>query len=820
MPSKKTALPAATTAQRTEPLKLGRQFRAMQVDGYDPAKHTVALKISSTQPVERWFGNEVLSHDPGAVRTQRMDAGMPLLFNHDADKHLGTTTGYRVNGDGIRTDNRFGDNPLAKEKEGDVKSGILKDVSLAYLVHKYQITQGDDGTPDEYKAIDWEPLENSLVTVPADITAGVGRSGGEDEIAVECVYVTRAAADGKKKKKKTKSVDGEDLTADCFIVVGDEQDPNTWHLPWKFKSEEQIKVHLRDALARFNQVEGLSEDEKNAAWNKLVRLCKRYGIEVSDDDRRSAFGQKSSASDDDGDDDEDDDDGDDPDDEDDNDTGSEPAPRSISTQGVRTMPIEVAQDNAVAEKQRITELRALRTQYPKHMTEDSLLDAIASGKRAGELKETIADKIIAESQRSNVRTIGDKVMLDMSEKERDRYSVVRVLRHAINQKAPGTFNDDADAGFEMEVSDSLRTMASRLGAKGFGTGIIMPTNMPFAIGGAQRAAQAYARYLPQAMQVRLQEAGGSTTGAAAVFTTTLTTAIELLRNRARVGALGAQMLGGLDGIVRMPRQTAASSSTWLAENSPSTDSGIQFDDVVLSPNRLGITGSYTIELLAQSSLNIEDMLRMDQAVVQALSVDYAWINGSGTPPVPQGLLGMTGLASVLTGSTRAANGTFTAGLGGVSNSYVDIVSFETAIAKANADAATMGWMFTPEVRGALKTTPKFPSGIENPIWKDSVSRDPNGLEEGPLGYKAGVTNQLPKNLTFTPAGGSLISNLHAEIFGDFSSAIIADWGVKEVVVDNITQAKSGVYIITENALYDTAVRHLEKFCASQCVLGS
>lgn len=484
------------------------------------------------------------------------------------------------------------------------------------------------------------------------------------------------------------------------------------------------------------------------------------------------------------------------------------------------MATEIVVDHAAENKKRVTELRALRTQYPNHFSETELLDAIGSDATTGATREAIADKIIAGSQRDQVRTAGDQVLADMSEKEKRSYSYVRILRQAINQRMGTKVFEDADAGFEVEVSEQMRKSVAGLGVKGFGTGILIPTNLPFNTGRAAQAAQENARYMTPAMQQRLQVAATGNSGAATVFTTTETTAIELLRNRARVGALGAQMLSGLSGILRMPRQTAASSSTWLAEQGNATDSGMQFDDVTLSPHRLAITGSYTIELLAQTSLAIEDMLRLDQAAVLALSIDFAWIAGSGTPPVPQGLLGMSGLASILTGSTRSAGGVITAGLGAVSPTYVDIIAFATAVAKANADVANMGWLMTPEVRGALMSTPKFPLGVAIPIYPDSATRDPSGIETGPLGYKAGITNQLPKNLSFTPAGGSLTNNLHALIFGDFSSALIADWGVKEVVVDNITQAKAGVYVVTENSLHDVNVRHLEKFVASQSVLGS
>ena len=64
--------------------------------------------------------------------------------------------------------------------------------------------------------------------------------------------------------------------------------------------------------------------------------------------------------------------------------------------------------------------------------------------------------------------------------------------------------------------------------------------------------------------------------------------------------------------------------------------------------------------------------------------------------------------------------------------WTDITNFESTVANANANVATMGWLVTPQVRGLLKATPMFPSGYAVPIW-NSVTRDPSGLEDGPSG---------------------------------------------------------------------------------------
>ena len=39
--------------------------------------------------------------------------------------------------------------------------------------------------------------------------------------------------------------------------------------------------HVRNAIARFNQVEDVSDAERKAAWRRIKTAAKKYGIEVS-----------------------------------------------------------------------------------------------------------------------------------------------------------------------------------------------------------------------------------------------------------------------------------------------------------------------------------------------------------------------------------------------------------------------------------------------------------------------------------------------------------------------------------------------------------
>jgi hypothetical protein len=80
----------------------------------------------------------------------------------------------------------------------------------------------------------------------------------------------------------TKKVDGEELTEKCFLLVGDPDKTDTWELPWKFSTDAKTKSHLRDALARFDQVKGFSDELLASAWKKLLVLCDHYDIDVAD----------------------------------------------------------------------------------------------------------------------------------------------------------------------------------------------------------------------------------------------------------------------------------------------------------------------------------------------------------------------------------------------------------------------------------------------------------------------------------------------------------------------------------------------------------
>ena len=55
---------------------------------------------------------------------------------------------------------------------------------------------------------------------------------------------------------------------------------SSFAFPNKRKEPLNDAGHVRNAIARFNQVEGVSETERAAAWRRIKTAAKRFGVEV------------------------------------------------------------------------------------------------------------------------------------------------------------------------------------------------------------------------------------------------------------------------------------------------------------------------------------------------------------------------------------------------------------------------------------------------------------------------------------------------------------------------------------------------------------
>ena len=56
--------------------------------------------------------------------------------------------------------------------------------------------------------------------------------------------------------------------------------------PKEKKEPLENAAHVRNAIARFNQVEGVSEAEKDAAWKRIKAAAKKFGVEMEEGSRK------------------------------------------------------------------------------------------------------------------------------------------------------------------------------------------------------------------------------------------------------------------------------------------------------------------------------------------------------------------------------------------------------------------------------------------------------------------------------------------------------------------------------------------------------
>lgn len=169
----------------------------------DEEKRTVDLIWTTGERVLRGFFDnffEELSLDPKHVRMGRLRNGAPLLDAHASysnDNVIGVVESARIeSGKGIATV-RFAKDQRSDEIFAKVKDGIIRNVSVGYRIHKMEKVDVDDEKIPVYRAVDWEPMELSMVPIGADSGAGVRSATAETN---PCDVITEEKRHMPKKK--------------------------------------------------------------------------------------------------------------------------------------------------------------------------------------------------------------------------------------------------------------------------------------------------------------------------------------------------------------------------------------------------------------------------------------------------------------------------------------------------------------------------------------------------------------------------------------------------------------------------------------------
>ncbi|MEK3749430.1 prohead protease/major capsid protein fusion protein [Paenibacillus sp. FSL E2-8871] len=163
-------------------------------DSINEEDRTAELSFSSEAPYERYFGSEILSHDPGAIDLQRLtDVGV-LLFAHGRNSRYGNMPIGVIQKVWVDDNERkaralvqFDDDEDSDKVFQKVKKGIIKGVSVGYEVSSWEevkagkVSANGRHAGPAYVALKWQPFEISIEPTPADPSVGVGRSYNQNE---------------------------------------------------------------------------------------------------------------------------------------------------------------------------------------------------------------------------------------------------------------------------------------------------------------------------------------------------------------------------------------------------------------------------------------------------------------------------------------------------------------------------------------------------------------------------------------------------------------------------------------------------------------
>lgn len=137
------------------------------------------FSVSSEYPVRRWFGYEILDHNPTSIRLGRLLDGAAHRDGHYGDQ-IGIVKKAWIDSSSkkLRVGVQFSKNtPRAVIIFDDIADGIRKNVSMEYDIFDFVLERRDEENDiDYYRIVDWEPIHTCHTPDGADPNVGNGRS--------------------------------------------------------------------------------------------------------------------------------------------------------------------------------------------------------------------------------------------------------------------------------------------------------------------------------------------------------------------------------------------------------------------------------------------------------------------------------------------------------------------------------------------------------------------------------------------------------------------------------------------------------------------
>jgi uncharacterized protein len=249
--------------------------------------------------------------------------------------------------------------------------------------------------------------------------------------------------------------------------------------------------------------------------------------------------------------------------------------------------------------------------------------------------------------------------------------------------------------------------------------------------------------------------------------------IDALRAPTLAERIGTTVINNATGNLKFPRVSVKASGTEETEVSADANSGMELDEVTLSPTRVAAKTLYSKQLILQGGSQVDAMISRELAAGLNATIDQAFF-------------------------TAAAAGAGDITTNGAGNTTLDsalVYAMEGAVLAGHGNFANCVWVMSP--KGWEVSKPEAAVSNVSALWA-------NGQFDG---FNAYATPYLID--TTAGATGQVL-------FGDFgASMILAFFGGIDLLVDPYSNAGTAQIALHVNKFYDAAVRQADALaCAN------
>lgn len=237
--------------------------------------------------------------------------------------------------------------------------------------------------------------------------------------------------------------------------------------------------------------------------------------------------------------------------------------------------------------------------------------------------------------------------------------------------------------------------------------------------------------------------------------------IDALRTPTMAERVGVTTINNATGNLKFPRVSAKAAGTAATEVAADSASGLELDEVTLTPNRVAANTKYSKQLILQGGAQVDAMIARELAAGINETIDKAVFAAAAAGAANQ---------------NDKANASVT---------YADITAAQKAVLAAGGDLARCAFVGSPSAMSILKG--------EAAVDSIRAVTEGNSID----GYN---TNFTPNLIDSTADEGALL-------FGDFGlGMVLAFFGGIDLLVDPYSNANTAQIALHVNKFYDAEVR--------------